>query len=66
MQIRAKGLEKIRLCGRRRKVLREALREVARGACPEAFCIIALWGVCLLVVPVELREEGRVLVNDCD
>jgi hypothetical protein len=32
MQIRAKGLEKIRLWGRRRKVLREVLREVASGA----------------------------------
>jgi hypothetical protein len=46
--------------------LREVLREVARGACPEAFCIIALgvdrWSVAVF----ELREEGRVLVNDCD
>jgi hypothetical protein len=30
------------LCGRRRRILREVLREVARGACPEAFCIMAL------------------------
>jgi hypothetical protein len=42
IHIRPKGLEKIRLWGRRRKVVREAFKEFLRVAWPEAFCIIAL------------------------
>jgi hypothetical protein len=42
MHIRPKGLENMRLWGRRRKVLSEVPSEFLSVACPEAFCIIAL------------------------
>jgi hypothetical protein len=42
MQIRAKGFEKTRLCGRVKNVMAEDFREFLRVFWPEAFCMIAL------------------------
>jgi hypothetical protein len=42
MKIKAKGLEKRRLWGRRRRLLREIRREALRVFLPEAFSMMAL------------------------
>jgi len=44
MHIKAKGFENIKDWGREMRVKRELNRDWRRGACPEAFCIIALLG----------------------
>jgi len=64
MHIRPKGLEKMRLCGRRRKLIKDVLSEFLRVAWPDAFCIIALG----IKVSGGLRhgEKAYSLVNDCD
>lgn len=43
-KMRAKGFENRRVWGRRRRDVREDVREVRRGERPEAFSIIALCG----------------------
>lgn len=42
IQIRANGLEKMRVWGCRASVMSESLNDSLRVACPEAFCMIAL------------------------
>jgi len=51
MQMRAKGLEIRRVEGERRSVRKEERRDWPMGARPEAFSMMALWGV--------LVGEGR-------
>ena len=64
MHMRAKGFEKRRECGRRRKDVNEDLREFLSVAWPEAFCIIAL--STLSVLENGEGERLNVLVKYCD
>ena len=54
MKMRAKGREKMRLCGRRRRVQKEVWRLCRKGERPDAFSIMPLWFVSELGIVVNL------------